>query len=584
MLRLPDSSEVFVRRFTTWLAVLTSMTLAGCPRQDLPFDAGPERDAGAGPLDAGSGEVDAGPDAPDAGGPEVDGGGPGVDGGGGGTDAGSGTDAGVLPPGGSTAAPAAEIVRTGTGGVLLRGTVLAPGGPISPGEVLIVGDTIRCVAASCASDPMASGVTIIDTHGTISPGLIDGHNHATYDFLPEWVPDPLRIFGSRYDWRSDPMYREHVRPESQGGTSSSFICPATKWAELRSIVHGTTTMQGQSPNQACVNRLVRNADHSHGLGPDRMQTTISGPCETALSDTARATLVSNFASGSTTRYAIHMAEGTTGTTMTTNVLREYECYAGSFRATTSLLADASGTPYGTGLFIHAVALTDAQLTEAAAMRVHFVWSPSSNILLYGATAPIGRMIELGLSIGLGPDWTVSGSDEMLSEMRFALDWAQTEREAAVTPERVWRMATLDGADAVGLGASTGRLEAGYRADVAVFGRVGRDPYQAVADSRAADVRLVMIDGAAYYGDLALEGVTAVNGDCEPLDACGASKFLCAANTPGSTGATARADETVESIRGQLRAHLAAGYTDSAGAMRAYVVGPDQLLDLVDCSL
>jgi hypothetical protein len=50
------------------------------------------------------------------------------------------------------------------------------------------------------------------------------------------------------------------------------------------------------------------------------------------------------------------------------------------------------------------------------------------------------------------------------------------------------------------------------------------------------------------------------------------------------GAAPSADETVESIRGQLRAHLAAGYTDSAGAMRAYVVGPDQLLDLVDCSL
>jgi hypothetical protein len=131
------------------------------------------------------------------------------------------------------------------------------------------------------------------------------------------------------------------------------------------------------------------------------------------------------------------------------------------------------------------------------------------------------------------------------------------------------MATRDGADVVGLGAQIGSLAPGQRADIAVFGRTATDPYRAVADSRAEDVRLVMIDGAAYYGDLALETATSVNGDCEMLDACGTPKFLCAANTPG---APARADETVESVRTQLRDHLA-----TYG--RA-----DDLLELVDCTL
>ena len=551
------------------LPLLVALALAGCPERHPRPDAGVPRDAEA-PEDGSAPDDDGG--TGDAGRDDA-----------GALDAGT-RDAGMrdggVPTGDSEPAPPAEVLRPGTGGFLLRGTVLAPSGPISPGEVLIVGNTITCVAADCSGEPMADTVTVIDTHAVISPGLIDGHNHATYNFLPEWIPDPLELFGSRYDWRADPDYREHVRPEADGGTRGDFVCPSTKWAELRSIVHGTTTIQGQSPRQACIDRLARNADHAHGLGTDHMQTTIAGPCESGLSDAARVNLVNNFRDGSTTRYAVHMAEGVTGnTTMTTNVLREYDCYAGRYRYTTSLLFDSDDTPFETAMFIHAVTLTDAQLVEAAMANARFVWSPSSNILLYGGTAPIGRMLELGLKVGLGPDWTLSGSDEMLSELRFAEDWALAEGVAAITPAVLHRMATEWGADAVGLEASIGQLAPSMRADVAVFGRVASDPYRAVVDSRAADVRLVMIDGVAYYGDLALEGAAAVNGDCETLDACGTDKFLCAANTPVTSPESnpprppdPRAAETVEDIRGQLRAHLA-----SYGRQ-------DELLELVDCSL
>lgn len=488
------------------------------------------------------------------------------------TDAGATLDAGhpaIDPlPRMSDPAPPAEVVRTGTGGLLLRGTVLAPDGPIA-GEVLVVGNTITCVAADCSGAPMAGVVTVVDTHATISAGLIDGHNHATYDFLPEWIPDPPRLFEHRYQWVDDPAYEAHVRPEADGRTSGTFVCPATKWAELRSIVHGTTTIQGQSPEQSCVDRLARNADHFHGIGSDHLQSTIAGACESDLGDAARTTLVGNFEDGSTTRYAIHMAEGVSGTGKATNVTREYECFAGTFRHDVSLLVDAGGAPFETAMLIHAIALTDAQLADAHMLGAKFVWSPSSNLLLYGRTMNVGRLLELGATLGLGPDWTVSGSDEMLSELRFGAQWAIVSGVPAVTTPALHTMATSGGADAVGLGAAIGRLAPGYRADIAVFGRVGADPYRAVIDSRAADVRLVTIDGRAYYGDLALEPATAVNGDCEMLDACGTPKFLCAANTPG---AASRATETVEDVRTQLRAHL------------AMYGRADELLELVDCSL
>lgn len=509
-----------------------------------------------------------------------------------GTDAFFAGDAGMIPGDRSEPAPPSTVERMGASGLLLRGTVLAPSGPITPGEVLIVGNTIQCVAASCASHPMAADATVIATNGTISPGLIDGHNHATYDFLPTWVSGEL--FDSRYEWRGDAAYSEHISPESDGGTRGEMVCPATKWAELRSIVHGTTTIQGQSPRQACVDRLARNADHYHGL-PSRTNTSfgtsIAGPCEgtvgsmtaTAMNDAWRRARIMDWTSGDTTRLAVHMGEGVTGTGMTrTNVLREYDCYRGRAMGgtggdhTVDMLLNGSGMPYGTAYFIHGTALTTAQIDEAHAAGAFFIWSPSSNMILYGDTVDIGHLVEIGAVVGMGPDWTVSGERNMLAEMRFGHALARGEGIASITPRRLWEMATSGGARAVDLDADIGTIEVGKRADLVVFGRVSSDPYRAVLDSESADIRLVLIDGAAYYGDVALEAATAVNGMCEDFDACGTGKFLCVANTPG---ATARADETYESIRTQLFNILQTGYAGMPDT--AYGRG-DELEELVRC--
>ncbi len=509
-----------------------------------------------------------------------------------GTDAFVAGDAGMLPGDTSTPAPPSTIERMGTSGLLLRGTVLTPTGPLTPGEVLVVGNTIQCVAASCASHPMASDATVIATNGVISPGLIDGHNHATYDFLPEWVAGDL--FDSRYDWRSDAAYSAHIAPESDGGTRGEMVCPATKWAELRSIVHGTTTIQGQSPRQGCVDRLARNADHYHGL-PSRTNTSfgtsIAGPCEgtvgsataTAMNDRWRTARIADWTSGDVTRLAVHMGEGVRGTGATrTNVLREYDCYRGQATGgtggdhTIDLLLDGAGMPYGTAYFIHGTALTTAQLDEATGAGAYFIWSPSSNVVLYGDTVDIGHLVDTGAVVGIGPDWTVSGEDDVLSEMRFGHSYARTEGLTNVTPERLWLMATRDGARAVDLDADIGTIEVGKRADLVVFGRVSGDPYRAVLDSRSSDIRLVLIDGAAYYGDVALEAATAVHGGCEDFDACGTAKFLCVAGTPGSTS---RADETYESIRTQLYDILQTGYAGMPDT--AYGRGAE-LQELVTC--
>ena len=467
----------------------------------------------------------------------------------------------------------AEVLRTGTSGLLLTGIVLTPSGVLDPGDVLIASDgTISCVDADCSGATGASDATWIDTHGIISPGLIDAHNHVAYNFLPEWIPDPPRLFENRYQWAADPDYEAHIEPYAAHRSTGTHYCPAAKWGELRSLVHGTTTIQGQSFQQSCVNWGIRNADHYHGLiGHDYMRTTIGSVRD--ITDADAANLIASFddTTAPVTRYAVHMAEGYASD----HVDEEFDSFAGrdtrtNRHAGTSLLYN------GTSLLIHCIPLTESQLVEASDTDSKIAWSPSSNMVLYGRTAPIQRILQLGIPTAIAPDWTPSGEDEMLSEMRFGLQYGVDSSIPELTTEKIWQMGTSDAAVVVGLHEYVGTLEVGMVADIAVFGRDGTDPYRAVIDSRAEDVRLVLIGGIGMYGDANIRTETQMNTYCEAFDACGASKYVCVQESPT---ATSRRDETLEDIRVQLYNILEGiGYPPE----EAYGRG-SELLPLVDCS-
>jgi 5-methylthioadenosine/S-adenosylhomocysteine deaminase len=483
------------------------------------------------------------------------------------------TDTGDVPDGPVTRTPPADILQAGTAdALLLRGTVLAPDQVLDPGDVLIQGDTITCVAADCTSAPGASDATWIDTHGIISPGLIDAHNHLAYNFLPEWIPDPPgTLFQNRYEWADLPDYEEFIAPYANHRSTGTHFCPAAKWGELRSLIHATTTVQGQSYNQGCVDWAVRNADHHHNLGYDHMHTDIGSVRDITDADAADLMAAIDDPIAPVTRFAVHMAEGYAGN----HVDEEFDSFAGrdprsNRHAGTSLLHR------GSALLIHCVPLSEAQLLEVLETDSKIVWSPSSNMVLYGVTAPIQRIIQLGITMAIAPDWTPSGEDEMLSEMRFGYRYGMDHGIPEITPELIWKWATSGAAEVVGLEDRIGRLEAGYVADIAVFGIYGPDPYLALMESRARDVRLVLIGGEGWFGDANLQAATAYNDLCEAFLACEMDKYICVRDPT----VTSRGDETLEDIRLQLYNILEGiGYPPEEQYGRG-----EELLPLVDCAL
>lgn len=493
------------------LTVLFSFGLFGCAGGDSPkptqeiepdVDYVFTPDAGPGPDTADAGDDDAsnadvGPDA----------------------------DEPVDPP---ELEPLEVVEESGTEAVILRGILLTPEGA-TLGEVFFDGPIIQCVDTSCASAPGAENATVVETNGLISPGLVDAHNHIPYNFLPRW--DGGQFFQNRYEWSDVESYENHVEPYAANRSSGSHYCPAAKWGEFRSLINGTTTVMGQSFNQLCVGGWVRNADHRHDLQHNHMRTTIGSPRD--ITDDQAQNYIDSFDEvvNPTTRFAVHMAEGLTGN----NVELEFASFAGR--------DDRSNRHQGvsllykeTAVLIHSVAVTDAELDEVAQTNSKIVWSPSSNFDLYGETTDIVGIVERDIVVGLGPDWTVSGEENMLGEMRYALDYVkQTGIDDVVTPKVIWDMATHQGAEVVGLEEYIGVLEVGMRADITVFSPLDEDPFESVALNRAEHVRLVVIDGEVYFGDVEARAALARNPGCEAVDVCGASKFLCVQDSDVSEG-------------------------------------------------
>src|SRR5262249_32758781 len=88
-------------------------------------------------------------------------------------------------------------------------------------------------------------------------------------------------------------------------------------------------------------------------------------------------------------------------------------------------------------FIHGVGLTATQYATMQAAGTSLIWSPRSNIALYGNTASITVASRLGLLIALGTDWMPSGSMNLLRELRCADAFNATYLGRFFTDRDLW---------------------------------------------------------------------------------------------------------------------------------------------------
>ncbi len=118
--------------------------------------------------------------------------------------------------------------------------------------------------------------------------------------------------------------------------------------------------------------------------------------------------------------------------------------------------------------VHGVHLQEEDLVRLAATGCSIAHCPTSNLKLASGIAPVARMRQLGINVGLGTDSAASNNRlDLFGEMRLAalLAKGSTGDASALPAREVLRMATLNGAIALGLGHETGSITPGKSADL-----------------------------------------------------------------------------------------------------------------------
>lgn len=120
------------------------------------------------------------------------------------------------------------------------------------------------------------------------------------------------------------------------------------------------------------------------------------------------------------------------------------------------------------LAVHMTQLEDHEVDRLADAGAQVLHCPESNLKLASGFCPVQRLLEAGVNVALGTDGSASNNDlDMFGEMRSAALLAKgvSADATAVGAHTALRMATLNGARALGLAAETGSLEAGKCADL-----------------------------------------------------------------------------------------------------------------------
>jgi 5-methylthioadenosine/S-adenosylhomocysteine deaminase len=120
---------------------------------------------------------------------------------------------------------------------------------------------------------------------------------------------------------------------------------------------------------------------------------------------------------------------------------------------------------------HGVWLTADEIRTIAAKKVGVAHCPESNSMLASGVAPVVDMIRAGVELGLGTDGPAGSNNnlDMVEEMASAARLQKVMRNdpKAINARELLRLATIGGAQALGLADKIGTLERGKRADIAI---------------------------------------------------------------------------------------------------------------------
>jgi hypothetical protein len=309
-----------------------------------------------------------------------------------------------------------------------------------------------------------------------------------------------------------------------------------KYAEVAALLGGETAIQGAGPNPESDRVLIRNVDN------DAFDTRVAPPRVPSielLGGTELSGLLTGMASGLYDAWMVHLAEGVRDADRRVGDAVSSRAEFATLKAK-GLLTDMTVIIHGTALersdFAEMRAAPSTRLDGVGDGRgAKLVWSPLSNLLLYGETSNVYDALLEDVLVSLGTDWSPSGSRTLLQELKiadvalrdvrvlgdgreqipaFAVD-GKTGLQRQLAEEAVDQalvdMVTRNPALTLRWYDRVGSIEAGKVADLLLIRRPPQSPalglpptvYRHLIDATEREVELVLVGGDPLAGDVDL---------------------------------------------------------------------------------
>lgn len=311
----------------------------------------------------------------------------------------------------------------------------------------------------------------------VIPGLINCHTHSYMAFMRN-VADDLSFM----DWlfgTIDPIEQQMTDEDTYWGACLAIIemvkSGTTCFNDMQMNIHQTTRAVKESGMRAVISRGLIGSGHDEA-GQMRLRQAYEerdaakdcdrlsfmlGPHAPYTCDDEFMRVVSEEAKKNGMRIHVHLSES----------VSEIEQIREKYGLTPIEMADRNGLFDVPAIAAHCVQVTDEDIAILKGKKVSVVTNPASNMKLGNGFAPIGKMVEMGVNVCLGTDGAASNNSlNMFRELGLLtlIHKGVNKTPQCISAREGFRIATINGAKALGLEEETGSIEAGKKADLAIL--------------------------------------------------------------------------------------------------------------------
>jgi len=322
----------------------------------------------------------------------------------------------------------------------------------------------------------AAHTEVLDNH-VVMPGLVNAHGHAAMSLLRGYADDlALR-----------PWLEQHIWPAESRHVSEEFVADGTRLAIAEMIASGTTCFADMYFFDEAIAEAVRDTgvrcqigftvldfpsaygkdanDYIHkGLGLNdkysshpQIKVACAPHAPYSVSDNAMQ-VISTYANELDMPIHIHCHE-TAGEV--SESLEQYGCRPLERLRNLGLLLPQTQ-------LVHMTQINDEDIQLVRDHNCHVVHCPESNLKLASGFCPVGQLLDAGINVALGTDGAASNNDlDLFGELKTAamLAKAVSGDPTTLDAHEALRLATINGAKALGWDQEIGSLEPGKSADM-----------------------------------------------------------------------------------------------------------------------